>query len=147
MFLFCTKLESAPTLPATQMAKGCYSLMFAGCSSLERTPALPATMLAESCYNQMFYNCTALNTLPLLPATQMANFCYQSMFQRCTNIMLSKTQTFAYPNTYRLPSSGTGGAASQWNRSMFAGTGGDFKDDPTINTPYYTSNEIITLAP
>jgi hypothetical protein len=56
-----TALTQAPKLPATTLAKQCYSTMFTGCTSLTQTPELPATTLAELCYNGMFYYCTSLS--------------------------------------------------------------------------------------
>jgi hypothetical protein len=35
--------------------------MFQGCTSLETAPELPAINLAYNCYNQMFQGCTNLN--------------------------------------------------------------------------------------
>jgi hypothetical protein len=60
--------------------------MFRGCTSLTTAPALPATTLADGCYNGMFYGCTSLTTAPALPATRLAAQCYQSMFYGCTNL-------------------------------------------------------------
>jgi hypothetical protein len=62
MFQGCTRLTTAPVLPATTLASGCYDNMFNGCTSLTTAPALPATTLASGCYNNMFYGCT--NVLP-----------------------------------------------------------------------------------
>ena len=83
LFNGCTSLMSAPELPATTLAEGCYRSMFNGCTSLMSAPELPATTLAEGCYRSMFYGCTSLMSAPELPATTLANYCYASMFQRC----------------------------------------------------------------
>ena len=50
MFRGCTLMTTAPALPATILAPGCYSYMFHTCTSLTSTPELPATTLAPSCY-------------------------------------------------------------------------------------------------
>ena len=65
------------------------------------------------------------------------------MFYNCSKIKLSTTQTGAYQNAYRVPFSGTGTDATSALNSMFTSTGGSFKDTPTINTIYYTSNDVI----
>ena len=86
MFAACTSLTTAPALPATNLAEGCYSMMFAVCTSLTAAPALPATELAEGCYQQMFWRCSGLTSAPALPATTLAESCYQQMFEECTNL-------------------------------------------------------------
>lgn len=62
LFEGCTALTSAPELPATTLAKGCYDSMFSGCTNLNTAPDLPATTLAEGCYSGMFSGCTNLTT-------------------------------------------------------------------------------------
>ena len=84
MFLDCTSLTTAPTLPAMTLADYCYSSMFQGCTSLTPAPALPATTMANYCYSDMFLACYSLTTAPALPATTMANYCYFDMFYGCT---------------------------------------------------------------
>ena len=86
MFSGCTGLTSAPALPATTLASGCYYSMFNGCAGLTQAPALPATTLTSYCYQTMFSGCTGLIQAPALPATTLANDCYQGMFNNCTNI-------------------------------------------------------------
>ena len=86
LFKDCTQLTSAPELPATTLALGCYDSMFSGCTSLTSAPTLSATTLAEGCYQFMFYGCTSLTSTPELPATTLANACYQFMFGGCTNL-------------------------------------------------------------
>ena len=87
-FLFwqCTVLTSAPELPATTLARYCYSNMFDGCTGLTKAPSLPATQLAEYCYSNMFSGCTGLTSAPELPATTLAKECYYSMFNGCTGL-------------------------------------------------------------
>ncbi|MBQ4056316.1 MAG: hypothetical protein IJD32_04345 [Bacteroidaceae bacterium] len=86
MFYNCESLQVAPELPATTLAPYCYSMMFDLCSSLEEAPALQATTLAEGCYNMMFALCEALETAPALPATTLAPKCYVKMFMSCTSL-------------------------------------------------------------
>ena len=86
MFKRCKSLTTAPALPATTLAPSCYLSMFNGCSALTTAPELPATTLAESCYDAMFHYCTSLTTAPELPATTLAARCYSDMFQGCTSL-------------------------------------------------------------
>ena len=149
MFKDCTSLTTAPELPATTLAQDCYSSMFQACTNLSTAPKLPATTLVNACYNSMFYGCTSLNTLPALPATTLPGSgyslgCYQSMFEGCISIKLSTTKTKEYTNEYRIPSGTATGTVETYSlRDMFTNTGGTFTGTPTINTIYYTSNEII----
>jgi len=50
MFSDCSSLTSAPELPATTLAEGCYNSMFLGCSSLTNAPNLFAIILQPYCY-------------------------------------------------------------------------------------------------
>ena len=111
MFDYCTSLTQAPELPATTLATGCYSEMFAytpitqapelpakelapycymsmfeRCSSLTQAPELPAKELADGCYTSMFYECTSLTRVSPLPATTLVYGCYMSMFNKCTSL-------------------------------------------------------------
>lgn len=91
-------LTTAPELPATTLAEGCYYSMLYRCSSLTTAPELPATTLATYCYNGMFRECTSLTTAPELPATTLANSCYRNMFRGCSSlnsITLGYTGNFA----------------------------------------------------
>ena len=46
-----------------------------------------------------------------------------------------------YKKEYRIHKTGKiNSAPSNWNTNMFTNTGGTFKDVPTINTTYYTTN-------
>ncbi len=91
MFSGCSRLTSAPKLPATTLAEGCYKGMFYGCTSLTNAPTLPAKSLAVECYSQMFYGCTSLTTAPTLQATTLAEGCYTQMFYGCTSLATSPT--------------------------------------------------------
>ena len=81
-----TSLTTAPELPATTLAYGCYAFMFQNCPLLTQAPVLPAEGLAEFCYYYMFENCTALTSAPELPAYQLIESCYAYMFQGCTSL-------------------------------------------------------------
>ena len=87
MFQGCTSLTTAPALPATELAYGCYSFMFRDCTSLATAPELPATTLAYRCYSYMFDGCTSLTTAPELPATTLTQSCYAYMFWGCTRLI------------------------------------------------------------
>ena len=56
-----TNLTTAPELPATELAFGCYAFMCHNCSYLTRAPELPATTLTDNCYYSMFSGCSVLN--------------------------------------------------------------------------------------
>ena len=143
MFESCARLTSVTSLPATNLADECYYKMFFNCKKLTTIPELPATTLAYHCYACMFMNCTSLVTLPKLFATELSNVCYRQMFEGCTNIKLSTTQTDEYPNEYRIPASGTGTSGRNSVLDMFTSTGGTFTGTPSINTTYYTANEVV----
>ena len=90
-----TALTTAPELPATTLAYGCYAMMFNGCSSLTQAPILPAEELADFCYYYMFENCTSLTQAPVIRATELASECCYRMFSGC----LSLTQAPELPAT------------------------------------------------
>lgn len=81
-----TTLTTAPELPATTLAYGCYAMMFQWCTVLTQAPVLPATTLATFCYYYMFENCTSLTQAPELPADDLVDSCYAYMFQGCTSL-------------------------------------------------------------
>ena len=81
-----TALTTAPELPATTLAYGCYAMMFQNCSLLTQAPVLPTEYLADFCYYYMFENCTSLTEAPELPAYQLIESCYAYMFQGCTSL-------------------------------------------------------------
>ena len=86
MFRDCINLRSAPELPATTLAEACYSYLFYGCKSLTNGPDLTASTLTSYCYSEMFYGCTSLTQAPELPATTLNVGCYSYMFRRCTSL-------------------------------------------------------------
>ena len=81
-----TLLTTAPELPATTLAYGCYAMMFQWCPVLTQAPTLPATTLTNFCYYYMFENCTSLTQAPELPAYDLVDSCYAYMFQGCTSL-------------------------------------------------------------
>lgn len=126
------------------MAENCFQYLFTNCSTLITPPELPATTLSKNCYFSIFSNCTKLNKLPKLPATTLAAGCYYHMFYKCSSIKLSATQTGEYQIPYRIPTTGTGtGSTDSGVADMFENTGGTFTGTPSVNTTYYTSNELV----
>jgi hypothetical protein len=86
LFNGCTRLTSAPALPATALTEMCYEGMFKGCSSLKFAPELPASNVTSQCYREMFLGCSSLETAPQLPATKLASWCYYGMFSGCSSL-------------------------------------------------------------
>lgn len=66
LFQNCSVLTSAPELPATTLAEGCYSFMFYNCTNLTSAPELPTKTLANSCYCCMFSNCKKMSSVTML---------------------------------------------------------------------------------
>lgn len=87
LFQGCSKLINPPELPATEMKQNCYRGLFYGCSSLVNPPQLPATTLATECYRALFARCTSLVNAPKLPATTLADGCYKELFFGCTSLV------------------------------------------------------------
>ncbi len=143
MFSFCVSLTTPPELPATTLATSCYNNMFSYCTSLTTAPKLPATTLKDTCYYNMFLDCTSLTTAPELPATTLATQCYRLMFKGCTLFKVSSTKIGSYQYAWRIPTSGTGTTADDWNEDMLSETGGTFTGNPTINITYYVENEPV----
>lgn len=121
----------------------CFWYLFKNCAALTSCPKLPATTLNEKCYENMFENCSNLETLPKLPATTLTRECYYAMFYYCSKIKISTTQTWAYQNAYRIPSEWTWTTATYALDYIFDSTWWTFTWTPTINTTYYTSNQVI----
>ena len=99
MFQGCTSLTTAPELPATTLADDCYNSMFKECTSLTLAPELPATTLAKSCYYNMFYKCTSLTLAPELPATTLVRYCYAYMFLSCSKLNYIKAMFTTVPSS------------------------------------------------
>ena len=125
------------------MADHCFSRLFQANSYLRRCPAFRATTLNTWCYHNALRDCPELITLPALPALDLLNSSYYYMFYNDSKIKLSETQDSTYTNEYRIPVSGTGTIVSGATNGMFQNTGGSFTGVPSINTTYYTSNEIV----
>lgn len=125
------------------IASNCFSYLFDGNSSLISCPKILMTTITNFCCQYMFRNCTNLETLPKLYTLSMKMSCYQYMFSGCSKIKLSTIQVDDYINEYRIPIEGTGSITLFSLTSMFANTGGTFTGNPSVNTIYYTSNEVI----
>ena len=123
MFWDCTSLTAAPELPATELAKKCYNGMFSNCTSLTTAPELPATILAEYCYYGMFSDCTSLTTAPELPATILAEYCYNGMFRNCTKLIYIKCLATDISASF---------CTSSWLRGV-SSTAGTFVKHPDMN--------------
>lgn len=121
--------------------ESCFFSLFNSCP-LTTPPKLPATTLTAKCYSQMFYGCPLI-ALPKFPATTLPDLCYYWMFTTCSTIKLSKTQTWDYQTPYRIPSEWDGTVGSNSLYDMFGYTWWSWKWTPTINTTYYTSNDVV----
>jgi hypothetical protein len=108
MFEGCTSLTTAPELPATTLANGCYEDMFSGCTSLATAPELPATTLISRCYNEMFRNCRNLNYVRCLATDISAS---NALYNWLANV--SSTGTFYKKASVTYPS-GASGIPSNW---------------------------------
>lgn len=117
---------------------------FYSCTELVTPPAFPSLALASGCYQNVLNSCSKLRKIPVFPATRLAAQCYQYAFYACPSIKLSTVQDSVYKYEYRIPPEGTGTMDSNALGGMFEGTGGSFAGTPTINTTYYTSNEIVS---
>lgn len=123
----------------------CFTCWLSDNHNVVSVPELTPVTLSNHCYEAMFISCTALSSLPVLPATTLADFCYYEMFKYCSSIKLSDTQTSEYSNEYRIPTSGSGSEATSSLLDMFLDAGGTFTGTPSINTTYYTSNDVIYI--
>ena len=90
MFEGCSLLSTAPEIRAVNLDEECFSYMFAHCTNLATPPTvLPATTLAKGCYSFMFYinpyddDNPILRTAPVLPASTLVEECYYHMFDGC----------------------------------------------------------------
>lgn len=79
MFGKCTGLTSAKNLimPATTLTERCYRSIFNGCTRLTTAPELPAATKPNGSYDYMFNNCTSLQYVKCLAinvsATPLSN--------------------------------------------------------------------------
>ena len=62
MFSNCTSLTTAPALPATTLAEGCYQNMFNGCTKLNSIKCLATDISASDCTNNWVYNVASTGT-------------------------------------------------------------------------------------
>ena len=120
----------------------CCQSLFSGCDKLVRPPSLSTANISAGCYWTMFQN-TGIKFIPKLPSEVLQPYCYYNMLSGCTGIKLSTTRVGEYQTAYRIPSSGTGTTATNALNNMFTNTGGTFTGTPSINTTYYTSNEVV----
>lgn len=137
---------SGLVLPSQPLPKWACSAMFYHCVALIKPASLKGlTFGGEGCLEYMYSRCSAMEYLPEFPTNVLKGTCCQYLFNECTKIRVSATQSSTYKNAYRIPASGTI-ASTPYHalESMFANTGGTFTGTPTINTTYYTSNEIIS---
>lgn len=132
-------------LSAISLTDSCYANLFQGNLGIISIPSnfLPSINLAPMCYQGMFHTNKNLQTLPKLPATSIMTFSYNAMFNNCSKIKLSTVQDNEYINEYRIPTEGNGTYGVDAFKSMFLGTGGTFTGNPSVNTIYYTSNEVV----
>jgi|GEM_PF-5077128 len=109
LFRNCTKLVSAPSLPATELAASCYSSMFKGCTALTSAPKLPAETLSDNCYSEMFSGCTSLKvstesgTLILTVPDDVPSGAADRMFADCTLSGSAKGTPEAEETYYFIP--------------------------------------------
>jgi len=69
------------------------------------------------------------------------------MFQGCTSLKISSDPDEDYQYEWRIPTNGTGTTATNWNSSMFSGTGGTYTGNPTINKTYYVESPPVVENP
>ena len=126
-----------------KMYTRCFYALFLRNDALIGVPSLPSTNLAYGCYDMMFRECINLTELPNLPAKNLPSYCYSSMFLDCSSIKISTTKSNEYNREYRIPIVGDATFDENSLRAMFTLTGGEFKGTPDANTTYYTSNKIV----
>ena len=80
-----TILVTAPALPSTNIAIGCYRYMFRECRYLVTAPeVLPATTTQPNCYYYMFEGNTSLVKAPKILAESIVSYACNSMFRNDT---------------------------------------------------------------
>lgn len=139
----CEYLTHAPDIPALTLPRFACTNMYFGCISLLDSPSIKATTVADSACLRMFSECTSIKSISSLYAANIPSFSFSTMYNNCPLIKISESQSEEYPNPYRIPISGQGVGSSLSAQNMFTGTGGTFTGTPTVNTTYYTANEII----
>ena len=139
-----TSIVKAPDIPARLIdISGCQK-MFYGCKNLTRAPKISAVYINHDAFTNMFNGCINLETLPKILAKSDETDGFAGMFRDCKKIKLSLEKTGEYVNEFAIPYNKNGRYQHSDNLyNMFTGTGGTFTGTPTINTTYYTSNEVI----
>ena len=101
-------------LPATTLTNECYNAMFQFCSKLTTAPELPATTLptisgyTEGCYGFMFLDCTNLNYIKMLATNVSESSALNGWVGN-----VSSTGTFVKTAGVTIPT-GTNGIPSGW---------------------------------
>jgi hypothetical protein len=93
MFAY-TSISSCQSLPATSLAPNCYEGMFYSCSKLKTAPELPAVVIENSSYYDMF-SYSSINNLPSIEHVSniYPNGCAR-MFYACNGIKQSSSESF-----------------------------------------------------
>lgn len=144
LFKDCTLLTSGPIeLPSVRFS-GEY--MFSGCSALTIPPRMPwepiQSYVNQEAYSYMFNNCVNLEKLPKLNIKYY--LAMSGMFNGCSKIKFSQTQSDEYQYVFKIPYTGTyQGSDPAQAFSMITNTGGSYTGNITVDTVYYTSNEVI----
>ena len=99
---------SAPELPATTLAAGCYGGMFYGCTGLTEAPELPATTLVDWCYGEMFSGCTNLSSVTCLAENPGSEYCDYWLSGVAASGTFTKADGVAWP-------SGVSGIPEGWS--------------------------------
>lgn len=149
----CTSLIKAPKIKVNNTTEESVILSFVyafkDCTALNDIPDSLFSSVIDNCTvnnmycGSMFKGCTSLEKLPVLPtlnSTSSNTINYVSMFEDCSKIKISETETGSYVNEYSINVTGLTSRVGLWD--MFTNTGGTFTGTPTINTTYYTSNEV-----
>lgn len=121
----------------------CFQFLFQNQTSLVMPPKLSFTSMAWHCFWTMFSWCSNLIAIHNLPIITLSAGCYQRMYNWCSKIKLSSTQTWEYQTEYRIPTTWTGTAWVNSLNEMFTDTWWTKTWTPSINTTYYTSNQVI----
>lgn len=139
-----TSITKSPNITSSNIGTSACSWMFKDCAKLTTPPIISATSIGQNGCFWMFSGCPELSVLPKIYAKSFSYGEFNSMFKDCVKIKISQTRTDEYANEYVIPitKDGTESGTSTFT-DMFTGTGGTFVGNPTLNTTYYTSNEVI----
>lgn len=143
MFWDCKNLKYAPSiLPASIVPSKGYGIMFQECPALISPPIMSGIEeIMELGCASMFQGCSSLEKIPQMNVSTFGNSACDWMFVNCSKLKLSETKDAEYTNSYNGCLGNSFG--TDCFKYMFLGTGGTFTGTPTINTTYYTSNEVI----